>query len=507
MQETRDDLHSIKSICIVGGGTAGWMAATLLSALLKQSPIKISVVESPDIASVGVGESTVPSIIDFLRASQIDLKDFIKQTSATFKLGIQFEEWLALDRSFFHPFGKIGNNINGFEFYNVWRQTADNGQQTSWLDYSANAVMAANNKFMLRPQRSNNWVNNSYANALHLDAVSMAKYLRNIALTRGVVRIEDTVNDAELTASGNIKSLRLNVGQLVNADFFIDCTGFKGILCKQALDVAYESWENYLPCNRAIAVQTQQTSKPVPYTVASAKSAGWCWRIPLQHRTGNGYVYASDFVSDEEALDTLRKHLIGEPITEPNFIPFASGKLNKIWHKNCLALGLAAGFVEPLESTAIHLIYKTLIHFIKHFPDAGHEPANERLFNQAIAQDYLEVRDFIVLHYCTSKRNDSEFWRWCQQMSLPDSLQQKLEGFRCRGQISVEPNQLFNLESWYSILEGMQLRPTNNNPLLRYFNTEHLNDMLQKTKSDIQQTVSEMPSHCDYIQAHCATMK
>lgn len=504
---------SLSSICIVGGGTAGWMAATLLCTVLRGSNIKITVVESADIATIGVGESTVPSIMDFLHACQINLKDFMQATSASFKLGIRFADWLTPGTDYFHPFGRIGKDINGFDFYQAWLKSLADGGQTRWLDHSASAIMAEYERFMLRPNQAQygraqhgqpeNWVLQSYAHALHLDAVQAGGYLRQVAIKRGVTRIEATVKNVTLDQHSVISGLTLDNDSTVTSDFFIDCTGFSGLLIQQALQVGYEDWSDYLPCNRAVAVQTENVAPPVPYTVATALDAGWCWKIPLQHRTGNGYVFASQYSSDEQAVAALLSKLTGKVLNEPRIIPFTTGKRRKIWHKNCLALGLAAGFLEPLESTAIHLVYKTLVHFIKHFPDRDFDAANEQAFNQKMDTDYREIRDFIVLHYCTAGRSDTAFWRRCQTMPLPASLQEKIALFRQRGQLEQSPGQFFSNDSWCSILEGMQIRPQKYHPLLDAFDKQSLATTLATNVQTIRDTVLQMPGHGDYIQANC----
>ena len=497
----------LNSICIVGGGTAGWMAASLLSTVLKGSKIDITVIESPDIPSIGVGESTVPSILDFLRASQINLKDFAKATSASFKLGIRFDDWHKEGDQYFHPFGRVGQEVNGFDFYQVWLKTLADGHDTRWSDHSPSAIMAENQRFMLRQPQQENWVLRSYAHALHLDAAAAAKYLRELSQLRGVKRIEATVNEVHVDERQCIRSLALNNGATVSSDFFIDCTGFKGVLIEGALKVGYEDWTHYLPCNRAVTVQTENTGEPQPFTVAAACEAGWSWKIPLQHRTGNGYVFSDKHCSDEQAMDCLLKTVDGKLVSEPRFIPFVTGRRKKIWHNNCLALGLASGFLEPLESTAIHLVYKTLAHFIKHFPGQDLEPYNEQAFNQKINGDYQEIRDFIILHYCTTGRDDTEFWRWCQTMPVPDSLREKMHQFRERGQIDHKPSQFFSGDSWCSILEGMKMRPKEYHPLMDGFDGEGLARSLQSNAKNIYDTVMKMPGHGDYIRQHCAIKK
>lgn len=495
--------NALKSICIVGGGTAGWMAATLLSTALRGNNIKITVVESPDIATIGVGESTVPSIMEFIQTCQIDLKAFIQATSASFKLGIRFDDWLTSGENFFHPFGRVGKDINGFDFYQAWLKSLADGQETRWADHSPSAMMAENNRFMLRPQQSQDWVLSNYAHALHLDAVQVASYLRNLCHERGVTRIEATVNKVNVDNKNVISSLVLNDDTTIKRDFFIDCTGFSGLLIEKSLKVGFEDWSHYLPCNRAVTVQTEQVNKPVPYTIATAQKSGWSWKIPLQHRTGNGYVFSSQFCSDEKAMETLLNSLDGKMLNEPRIIPFVTGKRKKILHYNCLALGLASGFLEPLESTAIHLVYKTLIHFIKYFPDGDFDIDNEQAFNQKIDADYEEIRDFIILHYCTSGREDSDFWRWCQTMPVPKSLDEKIRTFKKRGLLDHADGKFFSCDSWCSILEGMNIRPQMYHPLVDGFHNKNLADTLNNNIKNIHDTVLQMPNHYDYIQEHC----
>lgn len=495
---------SLNSICIVGGGTAGWMAASLLSTALQGSQIKITVIESPDIMTIGVGESTVPTIMDFIRTCQINLKEFIQATSATFKLGIRFEDWSTPGESFFHPFGHIGQSVQGFEFYQLWLRTAASGQSTRWLDHSPCAVMSEQQRFMLRSPQQKNWVLNGYSHALHLDAVLTARYLRDLAQQRGVQRIEATVDNVIVDERQFIKSLALNNGTTVDSDFFIDCTGFKGLLIEGGLNVGYEDWTHFLPCDRAVAVQTESLGETLPFTCATARDAGWSWKIPLQHRTGNGYVFSSKHCSDEKAIDSLLSFVDGRILNEPRIIPFTTSRRKKIWHNNCLALGLSSGFLEPLESTAIHLIHKTLVHFVRYFPDSDFSTVTEDAFNKKINLDYQEVRDFIILHYCTSQRNDTDFWRWCQTMPVPDSLREKLTAFRERGQIEHVPGQFFTTDSWCSILEGMNIRPKKYHPLVDAFNLDNLQGLMKESAHTVMDTVMKMPKHDDYIKDHCS---
>jgi len=493
----------IRSICIVGGGTAGWMAASLLSTVLSSNQIKITLVESPDIDTVGVGESTIPDIRDFLRACQIDIKTFVRETCATFKLGIRFEDWWQKGEHYFHPFGRVGQNVNGFDFYQVWLRSLEQGKNTPFIAHALCATMANHHKFTIPSQGSQDGLDQNFSYAFHLDATRFARYLRNLSVQRGVQRVEATVEKVALERDF-ITSLTLNDGTQLSSDFFIDCSGFKGLLIEESLKVGYDDWSEYLPCNRAVLVQTENTQAPRPSTIASAKDAGWMWNIPLQSRAGNGYVFASDYISDADALKTLSKGIKGKMVTEPRFIPFLTGKRKKIWHNNCLSLGLASGFIEPLESTAIHLIYKTLIHFITHFPDRDFEPTNSSMFNDKISNDYEEIRDFIVLHYCTTQRDDTAFWRWCKQMTLPETLKRKIQQFQQCAQLELSPNALFTRDSWWSVLEGMQVRPVKNHPLMQGFDLANLNRLMTNSVQQIENKVSGMPTHDAFIQANCS---
>ncbi|HTF96196.1 MAG TPA: tryptophan halogenase family protein [Cellvibrio sp.] len=493
----------LRSICILGGGTAGWMAASLLGNILQGSATRITLIESPDIATIGVGEATVPSFMAFLNSARIPHKEFIEATSGTFKLGIRFDNWYQRAHSFFHPFGKIGRNLDGHEFYQIWLKTVADGNVTRLMDHSPAAIMAENARFALENQLFNTPLA-SYGYALHLDAVLAARYLRTIAQQRGVSRIEATVDRVQTDERQFIRAVQLNNGETVESDFFIDCTGFKGLLIEDTLHTGYDNWSHYLPCNRAVALQTENTGEPMPFTIATARAAGWTWKIPLQHRTGNGYVFASDYCSDDEATQTLLDAVEGKPVNEPRIIPFVTGKRKKIWHNNCLALGLASGFLEPLESTAIHLIYRTLVHFIRHFPDRDFDPQLEQQCNMHIDRDYTEIRDFIILHYCTTGRSDTDFWRRCKAMDIPESLQEKIELFSARGQLFHHPENLFGADSWYSILEGMNIRPCKHHPLVDVLDRQKLSLSLNQGASAIYDSVLKLPTHGEFIALNCA---
>ncbi len=494
--------NPLESICIVGGGTAGWMAASLLSNITQGANIKITLIESTDIATIGVGEATVPSFMAFLKDARLDTKAFMQATAGSIKLGIRFENWYQQNHHFLHPFGKIGRAIDGHEFYQIWLKTLADGNTTRWVDHSPSGIMSEENRFMTEMQLANTPLA-SYGYAVHLDAAYAARHMREITLARGVRRIESTVESVQTDERKFIQSVQLANGQTIESDFFIDCTGFKGLLISETLKVGYDDWSNYLPCNRAVAVQTENAGDPLAYTIASARAAGWSWKIPLQHRTGNGYVFASDYCSDDEAINTLMSVIKGDLINEPRIIPFVSGMREKIWYKNCLALGLASGFIEPLESTAIHLVYRTLVHFIRNFPDKHFASFLEQQFNCDIARDYMEIRDFVILHYCTTQRDDTAFWRWCQTMEIPESLREKINQFRHRGQLQHHPENLFGADSWYSILEGMNIRPETYHPLVDALDSQKLGQSLKQGANAIRATVMKLPSHGEFLRQHC----
>jgi tryptophan halogenase len=494
--------NSLDSICIVGGGTAGWMAASLLSNILQCTNTKITLIESPDIATIGVGEATVPSFMAFLKDARLPVKEFMQATAGTIKLGIRFENWYEQSHHFLHPFGKIGRSIDGHDFYQIWLKTLADGNVTRWMDHSPSGIMAEQHRFMTEAQLLNTPLA-SYGYALHLDAAYAARYLRDITQSRGVERIEGTVASVQMNERQFIQSVQLTNGQTVESDFFIDCTGFKGLLISETMNVGYEDWSHYLPCNRAVAAQTENAGEPLPYTLASARAAGWMWKIPLQHRTGNGYVFASDYCSDDEAIHTLTSSVEGKLINEPRIIPFVSGMRKKIWHNNCLALGLASGFIEPLESTAIHLVYRILVHFIRNFPDKDFDPLLEQQCNEQIARDYVEIRDFVILHYCTTQREDTAFWRWCKTMDIPESLREKVAQFRVRGQLQYHPENLFGADSWLSILEGMNIRPEKYHPLVDALDSQKLAQSLSQGAKAIRETVMRLPMHGDFLKQNC----
>ncbi|MES1197191.1 MAG: tryptophan halogenase family protein [Pseudomonadota bacterium] len=499
MSDTR-----IRSIAIVGGGTAGWMAAASLARFLKGLGCRIELIESEEISTVGVGEATIPPIIDFIRALEIDENDLVRQTKATFKLGIEFKDWTQLGHTYFHPFGQTGFEMDGVPFSAQWLMMLGEGKATRLEDYSLMATAAARGKFM-RPVRAPNTPLEGITYALHFDASLFARYLRAYAEARGVVRTEGKVAHVALRGEdGFIEAITLENGTRIEADLFVDCSGFRGLLIEQALNTGYEDWTSWLPCNRAQAVPSERVGAPPSSTLAAARDAGWQWRIPLQHRVGNGYVYCSEFVSDEKAAETLLLNLEGKPLANPLQLRFTTGRRKKSWNKNCVSLGLASGFLEPLESSSIHLIQRGIAVLLQMFPDRSFEQANIDRYNKLFAFEYGRIRDFLILHYATTERDDAELWRYCRNIKFPDSLQEKLALFRAYGRITREESELFPIQSWLYIYVGNNIYPRRYDPMADTLDREKVRANLDNLRDVIGKCADAMPLHQDFIDKNCA---
>ena len=497
--------HRVRSIAIVGGGTAGWMAAASLAHSLKGLNCSIHLIESEQIGTVGVGEATIPPIMDFIRALGIDENDLIRQTKATFKLAIRFQDWTRIGHSYFHPFGQTGFEMEGVPFSAYWLKMREQGKATRLEDYSMQAVAAERGKFM-RPVRAPNTPLEQITYALHFDATLFAKYLRTFAEARGVVRIEGKVCNVSLRPEdGFIEEVTLEDGRRLTADLYIDCSGFRGLLIEDALKAGYEDWSRWLPCNRAVAIPCERTRPLSSYTLATARDAGWQWRIPLQHRVGNGYVYCSDFITDREAQDTLLSGLEGKTLTEnPIQLRFTTGRRRKFWSKNCVALGLASGFLEPLESTSIHLIQRGISLLLQMFPDRNFETADIARYNKLLSFEYERIRDFLLLHYTTNERDDTAFWRHCRTIGHPDSLKEKLELFRGYGRIAREDNELFPAQSWLYIFTGQNIVPRSYDPLADKLDPGTVKNNLDNIRAVIGKCADAMPTHQDFIDRACS---
>ncbi|GGL21483.1 tryptophan halogenase family protein [Caulobacter rhizosphaerae] len=485
--------RSIRSIAIVGGGTAGWMAACLLSQTLRGTGCAITLVESPDIGTVGVGEATIPPIFDFLKLIEVDLDAFIPATQATFKLGIKFDDWRAIGDSYWHPFGTFGVSIDRRPFHHVFHKARAQGLDPTAPQFSLAAALGDAGR-LAHPDPRVPGPLAGLRQALHFDAVLVARFLRDHAERRGVRRLEREVAEAKLRDDGFIEALALKGGGELAADLYIDCSGFRGLLIEQALGAGYEDWTRWLPCDRALAAPTAHAGPPPPYTQAVAMDAGWRWRIPLQHRVGNGYVYSSAFIDDGAAQDELLS-AIGQPLAEPRKLSFTAGRRKTMWSRNCVALGLASGFLEPLESTSIHLVCSGLYKLLDHFPDRDFASVNIAAYNRALADEYETYRDFILLHYCVTARDDTAFWRDRTAAPLPDRLAERLELYRACGRVDAKPGELFTDLSWFYIFEGMGVTPRAYDPLVDASNFQQVRAVLPELTARIAAVVAQSPTH------------
>ena len=494
----------ISSIAIVGGGTAGWMAASLLARALPGTRTVITVIESPDIGTVGVGEATIPPIIDVLRFLSIDEADFVRHTQATYKLGIKFADWKALGHSYWHPFGTFGAPINRRPFFHCWHKAQAAGLALRFNDFSPCAALGDAGKFRY-PDTSPNAPASGLRYALHFDATLVARYLRSYCERLGVTRIERTVVGATRRPDGFLDALQFSDGSTLQADLYLDCSGFRGVLIEQVLGTGYLDWSAMLPCDRAVAFPTASTTARPPYTHSRARSAGWHWRIPLQHRNGNGYVYSSAHCSDEEACEDLLSAVGEKPLAEPRFLRFLTGRRKLFWNRNCVALGLASGFLEPLESTSIHLVTSGIYHLLEHFPDKGFDQSNIDSYNSELIHENERIRDFIVLHYCLTQRDDTPLWRYCRSMAIPDSLRQRIELYSRTGRIRPAAGELFTDLSWFYIFEGLGLRPDRYDPLVDVIKLSQLNEILASMASSTAAVTKDSPSHDSYFDSRMAT--
>ena len=491
-------------IAIVGGGTAGWMAAALLSKILKDRAGSITLVESEDIGTVGVGEATIPPIRSFNTLLGLDEDDFIRQTRATFKLGIEFRNWASAGHCYIHPFGKYGITIDRVAFHHHWLRLRDAGDATPLADYSLSACAAYRGHFT-RPAADPRLILSSLSYAFHFDAGLYAAYLRRQAEARGVRRVEGKVVDVELRGEdGFIRALQLDDGRRIDADLFIDCSGFRGLLIEQALKTGYQDYTHWLPCDRALAVPSERAPRITPYTRATAHPAGWQWRIPLQHRTGNGHVYCSRFISDDEATATLLGNLDTPALGEPRLLKFVTGRRRHFWNRNCIALGLASGFLEPLESTSIHLVQSGLTQLAAIFPDMSFDPVDAAEYNRLQLREFDRVRDFIILHYKATTRDDAPLWRQCRDMPIPDSLAYRLQLFAASGRVAFDENELFVESNWLSVMHGQGIVPKRHDPLADLIPRDEARRRLAEIKGLIAGTAAAMPTHESFIAEHCA---
>ncbi|WP_111641662.1 tryptophan halogenase family protein [Marinimicrobium alkaliphilum] len=489
--------QKVSRVVIAGGGTAGWMAAAAIAKLVGKN-LKVTLVESDEIGTVGVGEATIPTLHIFHRLMGINEAEFMAATNATFKLGIAFENWRDPGKDYIHSFGFLGKDCWAAQFHHFWVKGLRKGYSSDIGDYCKEHLACREGRFAVA---QNQELNHAY----HLDATRYAAYLRKIAETFKVERVEGKINRVNLhEETGFITSLALENGRTIEGDLFIDCTGFRGVLIEQALHTGYDDWSHWLPMDRAVAMQT--TSRPeehVPYTRSIAHGSGWQWRIPLQTRTGNGLVYCSRYLSDDEAISTLSQNVLGDPLTEPRIIRFVTGTRRQHWNKNCIALGLSSGFIEPLESTSIHLIQRGIIKLLQMFPSERIVQANVDEFNRQTRVEMENIRDFIVAHYHVTERRDTPFWRHCRTMTIPDSLRHRLSLFNNNGQFFKRDEELFNTASWLQVLVGQGLLPEQYHPIVDFMSDTELKQFLDSIKAGITSSVAQWPPHMDFIANYC----
>ncbi|MCP4029483.1 MAG: tryptophan 7-halogenase [Sphingomonas sp.] len=493
--------HAIRSIVIVGGGTAGWMAAAAFSRLLNTGYTRVTLIESEEIGTVGVGEATIPPLLNFNRMLGIDENEFLAATAGTFKLGIEFRDWGAIGDRYIHPFGTFGQDLQGISFHQLWLRERSRRAIPDITAWSMSAQAAARGRFGRAREDARSPVRELFY-AYHFDASLYARYLRGYAERGGVTRIEGRIADVRLRGEdGYVEALTLVDGRQVAGDLFIDCSGFRGLLIEEALHTGYESYAQWLPCDRAVAVPCALPSarEPDPYTRATARAAGWQWRIPLQHRMGNGYVYCSEFLSDEAAEFDLLASLEGEPLGDPRRLRFTAGRRRQSWNRNVIALGLSSGFIEPLESTSIHLVQAGIQRIVAMFPDTRFDPAERDEFNRQLHDLYEDIRDFIILHYAQTRRTDTPFWDRVRTMPLPDSLTRKLELWRGKGRLFREGYDLFSVPSWVAVCLGQGLVPSTWGPAADALDETLVAEAMETMRRGYADTAERLPTHGDFL--------
>jgi tryptophan halogenase len=499
----RDDL--IRKVVIVGGGTAGWMSAAAFAKIMGEIPgLTIELVESEEIGTVGVGEATIPQINLFNALLDLDERDFVRATYATYKLGIEFRDWTHIGHRYVHPFGNYGPDMLGIEFHHHWLKGQALGDPHPLGDYSLGAVAGLDSKFTHpRPDLPNSPLSRiSYA--FQFDASLYAAYLRRLAESSGVIRTEGRIVDVEQDGeTGFVDAVVLQDGRRITGDLFLDCSGFRGLLIEQRFQAGFEDWSKWLPCDRAFAVACARSDDQQPLTRSTARSAGWQWRIPLQHRTGNGYVYSSAHISDDEAAATLLANLDGEPLGDPRPLRFKAGHRKQAWIKNVVAIGLSGGFLEPLESTSIHLIQTGIARLLSLFPTRKFDPVVIDRYNRTVAGEYVDILDFLVLHYNATTRDDSEFWNCCRNIEPTDGLATKLDMFRSSGRIFREHDELFTETSWLAVMVGQGIRAGGYHPAADLLSDSETLERLRNIREVIAQTSAQLPTQGEYIAQMC----
>jgi len=497
--------HSIEEVVIVGGGTAGWMAAAALSRYLNNGYTIVTLIESEEIGTIGVGEATIPPLINFNAMLGFNENDFVRATQATFKLGIEFVNWGRVGQRYFHPFGEVGHDLQGVNFHQLYLRERERRPLPDISAWSMSRVAAENGKFA-RPGLQAQFPFNGLRYAFHLDANLYARFLRSFAQAGGVKRIEGKIVDVKLRSEdGFVESVQLADGRTIKGELFIDCSGFRGLLIEQALEAGYEDWTKWLPCDRAVAAACSYKGNPDPFTRATAHQSGWQWRIPLQHRMGNGHVYCSAFISDDEAEQVLVSNLEGELQGDPRRLAFTTGRRKLAWSRNVVSLGLSSGFVEPLESTSIHLVQAGIARLIAMFPDRRFNPLERDEYNRQMQRQFEWVRDFVILHYKAMQRDDSEFWKQCGAMEIPDSLAEKIAQFQNKGRIFfAEGVELFPKQSWIAVMLGQNIAPDDYEPVVDGLDEDKVSHALEQMRKAMLDTANRLPLHGEFIRQCCA---
>ena len=495
--------NELRSIAIVGGGTAGWMTAAALAQVLGTRHVAVTLIESEEIGTVGVGEATIPLISLFNKLLGIDENEFVAATNGSFKLGIEFVDWLRPGHRYFHPFGTYGVDIGTMPFLSAWQRLRQAGRGSDLASYSICTAAARNNRFC-RPDPRRNSPIAQISYAFHFDAVLYAQYLRRYAEARGVSRIDGRVVDVALdSGNGFIESVRLASGEQVAADLFIDCSGFRGLLIEQALGTGFEDWSRWLVNDRAVAVPSASLGDLPPFTRSTARPAGWQWRIPLQHRVGNGYVYSSQFLSDDDAIADLLANIEGAPLAEPRMLRFRTGRRQAFWVRNCVALGLSAGFMEPLESTSIHMIQTGIARLLEMLPDRRFAETEIARYNHLVAREFEEIRDFLILHYHATERTDSPYWDYVRTMDIPDGLADRIRIYQANGRVFRDNEELFSRTSWMAVMDGQGLTASGFDQLALAATTEELAQYLDSIEAAVERDTLAMPRHIDFLREYC----
>ncbi len=497
--------RQIRNVVIVGGGSAGWMTAAALANSL-QHGCRVTLVESEEIGTVGVGEATIPPIKLFNQMLGLPEAEFMRRTQGSFKLGIQFVDWGQPGERYFHPFGTFGRPFDTVGLHHFWLQARAQGKAGPLDEYCMAWAAASAGRFA-PPIADQRHVLSTHEYAYHFDAGLYARYLREYSEQRGVVRIEGRIADVQLDGeSGFVRSVRMEDGRSIEGELFVDCSGFRGLLIEGALQTGYDDWSHWLPCDRAMAVPCEGAAARVgeftPYTRSTARTAGWQWRIPLQHRTGNGYVYCSKFISDDEAAATLLANLDGKALADPRPLRFVAGRRRKTWNRNVIAIGLSSGFLEPLESTSLHLIQGGIARLLALFPDRDFDPMVRDEYNRIAASEVERIRDFIILHYRLNRRQEGELWRQCAAMPIPDTLQEKIAHFRAYGRLVQREYDLFGPASWLAVHVGQGNLPQRLDPLVHHRDVDSV-QWLAKLRDTLATAARQLPTHQQYVDGFC----